>query len=167
MPVPAGGTDEPVDLPGWAPTVQQVADYVPHRTLTRSVSSTTASQDAYQFSFDESTVPTGDVVQRLIADGVAWIASRLVPLNLASSSAARVAVTLYAAAAVERGWPDDDSSLQRATDMEKRLDAMLAALTASNTSANEADGVAAYPPPVMPVWNFPPADRRWDCNRYF
>jgi hypothetical protein len=153
--------------PDWAPGRSRVAAYVPHRTLVRSIDSTIESQDGYAFTFDSTTVPNGVTVSRLIADGVDWITAVLVPLNTASQPLAALLAALHAAISVERSWPDDDTSLQRANDMEKRLDGMLVALTASNAAANTAAGVAAYPPPVMPQWSFPPADWRWDYNRYF
>lgn len=150
MPIPAGlGTPE---LPDWAPSRGNVADYVPHRTLKQAASATTGSEDVYYLTFDEDTRPTGYAVDRLIADGVAWVTSRVTPLNEASYGTARLIATLYAAAAVERSWPHDDQSLQRANDMERRMDALLAGLVVSNDDAND----GGPPDALLPVYSFPP-----------
>lgn len=157
----------PVPTSGWTPTKANVADYVPHRTLTRAESSTTAGEDTYQLTFSETTRPTGDAVDRLVADGVAWVSARVRPMHPASQDSARVAATLYAAAAVERGWPEDESALQRANDLEKRADTLLAALVVSNDAANAGDADAETVDVVLPSWSFPAADVRYDSVGYF
>jgi hypothetical protein len=125
--------------PAWAPGRSRVAAYVPHRTLVRSTTSTTASADTYELTFSDETRPTGAQVDRLIADGVDWVTAQVTPLNVRSQPVAALVAALWAAVAVERSWPNDDQSLQRANDMEKRLDSMLAALIASNLVANGED----------------------------
>lgn len=152
--------------PAWAPGRSRPAAYVPHRTLVRNLASTVESADGFAWTWDSTTTPPGTTVDRLIADGIAWVSARVTPMNVVSQDAAAVIVSIFAAAAVERGWPDDDSSLQRANDLEKRMDILLADLVASNTAANTQAGVT-YPAAINPVWSFPPADRRWDDSRYF
>ncbi|MEU8334804.1 hypothetical protein [Micromonospora tulbaghiae] len=131
-----------------------MADYVPHRTLKQATSATTGSSDVYYLTFDDDTRPTGWAVDRLIGDGVAWVTSRVTPLHPSSEGTARVVATLYAAAAVERGWLHDDQSLQRATDMERRMDALLAGLVVSNDDANGGGGSGGELPPLF---SFPAA----------
>jgi hypothetical protein len=150
--------------PTWLPGRSRVAAYVPHRTLARSVTSTIESADTYQFTFDSTTVPDGVTVSRLIADGAAWVRSRVYPMNVGSEEAAGVCTALFAAAMVERSWPDDDQSLQRANDLERRLDVMLTDLVAANLAANTGSNTGI---PVSPVWSFPQPDLRWDYDRYF
>ncbi|WP_433730997.1 hypothetical protein ACQP2Y_21555 [Actinoplanes sp. CA-051413] len=152
--------------PTWTPGRSRVANYVPHRTLARSTASIVDSQDEYALTFDQTTRPSGLMVDRLIADGVAWVTSRVYPLNERVQDAASVIVALYCAAAVERSWPNDDQSLQRANDMEKRLDLLMADLIAANGSANDEDGTT-IPSAVMPYWSFPPADTRLDYPTYW
>lgn len=154
--------------PTWAPGRSRVANYVPHRTLARSVASIISSQDTYALTFDGTTRPTGLMVDRLINDGVAWVTSRVYPMNVRVEQAAAVVAALYAAAAIERGWPNDEQSLQRANDMEKRLDALMADLVKANGDANTADGGSSYPvAAAMPTWSFPPPDLRYDDARYW
>lgn len=155
MPVPAGG--DFVDAPEWWPTRDKVADYVPHRTLARQESNTTEGEDVYQLTFDADTRPNGATVDRLIGDGIAYVAGRVTPLHESSQATAAVVATLYAAAAVERGWPHDDQSLQRANDMEKRMTDMLAGLIAANDRANQDDGTTPDPAKLLPVYSFPRA----------
>lgn len=154
--------------PTWAPGRSRVANYVPHRTLVRSTGSVIASQDGYEFTFTSDTRPSGVQVDRLIADGVDWVTAMVNPLNTKSQAACALLAALWAAVAVERSWPDDEQSLQRANDMEKRLDTMLAGVIKANTDANAADG-STYPPvtAVSPVWSFPPPDLRYDDARYW
>lgn len=141
MPIPAGPDPTAPTVPDWAPPVDQVAVYVPHRTLVRAEDSSVESDDSYLLTFGPTTLPTDTQVDQLIADGAAWVAAQVSPMNSVSESAAAVCAALYAAAAVERGWPTDDQSLQRANDIEKRLDTLLAALVKSNDAANGADDI--------------------------
>src|SRR5689334_15543430 len=131
MPVPAGGGDEELD-PSWRPSLAQVAAYVPHRTLVRSDASTQESDDTYQFTFDQTTIPTDDQVQSLIGDGCAWVSARVSPMATASETLASAVAALLVAAWIERSWPNDDQALQRANDMEKRVDLLMKDLVTLN-----------------------------------
>lgn len=153
--------------PTWLPGRSRVAAYVPHRTLARSVTSTTESADSYQFTFDSTTIPSGVVVDRLITDGADWVSAIVAPMNVKSQPLAALVCALWAAIAVERSWPDSDTSLQRANDMEKQLNTMLAQLKAANAANNQTDGTDSVPPALAPRWSFPCADLRWDYSRYF
>jgi hypothetical protein len=170
MPLPGGASDPALSgVPSWAPSVQQVADYIPHRTLTKVPVGITGDDDVYELTFDDTTRPSGSACSRLIGDGCAWVASRVSPLHAVSQPTARVIATLVTAATIERGWPHDDSSLQRALDLEKRADIMLASLLVSNMAAwDDSDNNPDTPElPVMPQWSFPPADCRYDSARYW
>lgn len=163
-----GGLGSP-ELPDWAPTNEAVADYVPHRTLSLAPAGITEGEDVYKYVFDDNTRPTGMQVDRLIGNAVAWVSARLSPLHPTMQAAAGVAATLMAAASVERSWPNDDQSLQRANDMEKRLDVLMADLVVSNTAANaDIDGdPTTINPAVLPMWSFDPPDLRFSDSRYF
>ncbi len=151
--------------PAWTPSRSKVATYVPHRTLARSLSSTTASQDQHQFTFDNTTTPTGGQADALIVDAVAWIAARVPKLTTVHHDLARAAAALLAAAWIERSWPNDDQSLQRANDMEKRVDLLVADLVgASNTETGSGDFGLDI---AHPVFSFPAADPRYDDARYW
>ena len=152
--------------PTWTPGRSRVANYLPHRTLVRDLSTTTGSQDVLLMSWDSTTTPTGVQVDRLIADGVAYIGSRLAPVHVNSEQAASVLVCLYAAAMIERSWPQDDQALQRANDLDKRMDMMLKDLVDANNASNGTDdfGIDVA---HMPYWSFPAADVRYDDARYW
>ena len=167
MPIPSGPGQ--AELPDWAPTGYDVAAYVPHRTLVRAESSTTQGEDTYRYSFDETTRPSTDQISRLIADNVAYVSLRLVPFAVSSEGAAAAIVSVLTAAACERGWPEDEYALQRANDLEKRADLMLAGLILANDLSNhdgDADGEDDRSS-VLPVFSFPPADPRYDHAGYF
>lgn len=150
--------------PTWQPGRSRVAAYVPHRTLARSTSTVIDSQDQYALTFDSTTNPSGTVVDALIVDAVAWVAARVTPLHTTMYDLARAVAALLAAAWVERSWPNDDQSLQRANDMEKRADAMLSNLVDANAAAAE---TGEYGIDIAPLWQFPAADCRWDYPTYW
>jgi hypothetical protein len=152
--------------PTWWPGRSRVAAYIPHRTLQRSVSNTIGSQDEYEMTFGSQTIPTGIVCDRLIADGAAWVTALVTPLATTSEPLASLLCALHAAIAIERSWPDDDQSLQRANDMEKQLNTMLAQLIAANgVSTSTGDyGLDIAP---APAYSFPCADPRWDYPTYW
>ncbi len=165
MPQPGSGSD----LPAWAPGVSQVADYIPHRTLARVPVALTGADDTYRLTFDTTTRPTGEQAARLLADAVAYVSSRVAPLHATSQSAAGTLCKILCALWIERSWPQDDSSLERARDMEKTFTDMLAGLIASNTQAWADDDQDQTTPdqPVSAYWSFPPADPRWDSPAYW
>lgn len=150
--------------PTWLPGRSRVANYLPERTLERSVSSIRESDDTFDLTFTSNTVPSGVMVDRLIADGGSWVAGRVPNLSAGLFDSASVIVALYAAAAVERGSPVDDVSLQRANDLEKRMDALMKDLIAANSSATQTPDLGIA---VAPVWSFPCPDRRWDYSGYW
>ncbi len=150
--------------PTWTPGRSRVAAYVPHRTLARSLTSITASADEYVYTFDGMTTPPGTAVDRLIADAVAWVSARVSPMHDSMAGLASAIVALLAAAWIERSWPHDDQSLQRANDMEKRADSMLAGLVDANAASG---GTGEFGIDLAPVWSFPPADPRWDSPSYW
>jgi hypothetical protein len=153
MPGIAGDGSQGAGLPSWAPTRDNVADYVPHRTLKRAETSTVESGDVYRLTFDEDTRPNGDTVDRLIGDGLTYVTGRVSPVPTGLQATASLIATLYAASAVERSWPHDEQSLQRANDMEKRMDNLLAGIIAANDAAGATvEVIAAYNFPAPVPW---------------
>lgn len=150
VPLPSAG------WPPWSPGRSRVANYVPHRTL--AVDSTT-----HELTFTSTTRPTGVMVDRLIADGVAWVVARTGALADALHDQGAVAAALWAAAAVERGYPDeDDDALRRADQLQKLAESARADLIAANAAAGE--------PPVdagsalLPRFAYPDPPRWGDLN---
>ncbi len=153
--------------PAWTPGRSRVAAYIPHRTLVRAPA-LTGNKDAYQFTFDSTTTPDGVVVERLIADSVAVVASRIAPMHASSEDLAGALAALRTAVWVERSWPKDDQSLQRANDMEKQFNTELAALIKANQAAvDDEQGTVDGFDVVFPQFSFPPADPRWDSANYW
>jgi hypothetical protein len=150
--------------PTWTPGRSNVAAYVPHRTLSRSLSSTVGSADEYVFTFDQTTTPPGTAVDRLIADAVARVSARVSPMQAGMHALARAVASLMAAVWVERSWPQDDQALQRANDMEKQANLMLADLASANAAEGE---TGEYGIDVVPYWSFPAADPRYDDASYW
>jgi hypothetical protein len=149
--------------PTWTPGRSHVAAYVPHRTLARSVSSTVGAEDEYVFGFDQTTTPPGSAVDRLIVDAVARVTARATNLQPSMFDLARATASLMAAVWVERSWPQDDQALNRANDMEKQANQLLADLIAANDEING----TSYGLDAAPVWSFPSPDPRYDNPLYW
>lgn len=140
--------------PTWLPGRSRVANHIPNRTLARNPGTYTASGDDYQLTFDSTTRPSGVQVDRLIADAGNWIATVIPDLAEANYDAASTCAAVWAAAAVERGWPNDDTSLPRARDLQALAEQMRADLVRANTATTGTD--PADPGSVLlPVWSFP------------
>ncbi|GAA0494785.1 hypothetical protein Ade02nite_19730 [Paractinoplanes deccanensis] len=152
--------------PTWLPGRSRVANYVTHRTLARNPAAIVNSQAQYVLTFDSTTTPTGIQADAIIADMGSWVAMRVAPLPAAMHDVARTVTALAAAAAIERQFKADEDSLQRANDMERRMEALLADLV---DAANTSNGTDDYGVDVahLPVYSFPPADCRWDSPSYW
>jgi hypothetical protein len=142
--------------PTWTPGRSRVANYVPGRTL---VPAAGGANTAVR-TFDSTTNPPGIVVDRLIADAVAWVltATGTVDPSLHDMAAATAAV--WAAAMVEQGYPDRDAATkQTSADTAAALLAQartmrddLARANAAVSGTNPNDPAAA----LLPRWSFPP-----------
>lgn len=142
--------------PTWLPGRSRVAAHIPNRTLARNPATYVASGDAYALTFDSTTRPSGVAVSRLIADAAAWIASAVPTVAESLYDMAGTCAAIWAAAAVERGWPDDDSSLARARDLQALAEKMRADLVRANTAETGTDP-ADPGSGLLPVYSFPDA----------
>lgn len=153
MPIPAGGSG--TTLPDWAPDLTHVASYVPGRTL---VVSTVDGSNVEVFTFDNSTRPTSGQVIVFIGDAVAWVQSMIGPtLDPSLSALATAVAAVWAAAAVERGYPERESANEKdaqvtAAALFKQADDMLAKLAARN-DVLVGENPAVFE--VAPVFSFP------------
>ncbi len=152
-------------MPLWAPTLAQVADYVPWRTLTRAESSTVESEDTYQGTFTATTRPDDAAVTRLIANACARVLARVGTLAAALEGAATTVSALLCASWIERSWPEDQDAQTRADALQKEAELMLSELAKANDAASYTGDYGIET--VNPVWSFPPADCRWDYPTYF
>ena len=156
MPVLAGGSG--TTLPDWAPDLTHVASYVPGRTLVVSV---VDGSNTELMTFDSTTRPTSGQVSILIGDAVSWVQSRTGPaIDASLYGLATAAAAVWAAAAVERGFPERQSDTRKdaittADDLFKQAQNMLDQLAARN------DVLIGENPEVFelaPVWSFPRAE---------
>lgn len=130
--------------PTWTPGRTRVANYIPGRTLARDV-------ETHQLTFDSTTLPTGVMVDRLIADAVAWVTSKVSPIDAALYDMASACAAIWAAAAVERGYPaqEQEQSLQRARDLQALVERMIGDLAAGNQNPDSPGAV------LLPIYSFP------------
>jgi hypothetical protein len=138
--------------PTWTPGRSRVANYIPSRTLARNPATYKASGDSYALTFDSTTRPNGVQVDRLIADAVAWLGVANLAASLYDKAAACCAI--WAAAAVERGWPDGDESLRRAEQLQELAEKMRAEIIAANT-AETGENPQNPGSTLLPIYSFP------------
>lgn len=141
--------------PTWRPGRSRVANYVPNRTLGRDV-------ETHALTFDSTTLPTGVVVDRLIADAVATILARTGDVDTSLDEAAGACAAVMAACAVERGYPalSQERSLTRAQDLCKQARQMLDDLVVANQRPDDPGSVGA----LSPVYSFPASVPWGDTN---
>jgi hypothetical protein len=133
----------------WAPSLRQVAGYVP----TRTVPVDTPGSMTPLGTFDATTVPNDEAVSQIAQDAAAWVAANAgaeidpALYDMASSTAA-----VRAAAFVELAYPtrDWDASVYEA--LLKQANDMLAELRTANASAGETTPGAGA---LLPVGSFP------------
>lgn len=147
MPIPAGPSPT---LPDWAPTREQVAAYIPRRTL---VGTTDGYGEALGV-FDTSTYPTGVQVDSLISDACNWVLLATGTLDATLETSAAVVAAKYVAAYVELGYPDNRDDL---SDVKWLLEAAAAdrkALADANIALTSQDP-ATDADDVLPEFSFP------------
>jgi hypothetical protein len=142
----------PAAAVGWRPELWHVADYVPGRTLVGAV-------DGYGNAlntFTADTHPNDGTVQRLITAGCAWVATRVGTVAVDLTETARSAAAMWAAAQVERGYPDNDKEASDAAELFRQAAALRDDLHAANlaeTGEDPDDPSSA----LLPVFAFPDA----------
>lgn len=165
------GADAPEDLvfvepapepggPTWTPTRQRVAAYVPSRPLVP----TPDGRNLDLGTWTDETRPTGSQADTMIRDAVNWVLDATGTLHETLGQSANACSAVRAAAFIELGYPERDSTGKGVANttsdrLFKQADAMLLALVGRNKALTGADGDdpdAAFE--VMPVYSFPPAD---------
>lgn len=136
--------------PLWTPGRSRVANYVPARTLS-------VDAETHEMTFSSTTRPTGVQVDRLIRDAAGWVQLRVGVVDTSLHEQASTVSAIWAAAAVERGWPDDANpteSLRRADQLQQQADRFRDDLARANDAIvgpNPTDPAAA----LLPVYAFP------------
>jgi hypothetical protein len=140
----------PAAAVSWRPELWQVADYIPGRTLVGAV-------DGYGNAlntFDNTTHPTGDQVQRLITAACAWVTLKTGLVDDSLTESARDVAALRAAGMAEQGYPDNRDDLNtsaallaQATQMRDDLARANEAVTGQDPEDPEAH--------LLPVYSFP------------
>lgn len=167
MPIPAGPPDElDIDLPDWTPPREDVADYVPGRTLANATVGVSTFARPRK-TFDDTTDPDGDQVDRLIVGAVNWVTVKTGPTIAASlAQNARDTAAVYTAALIERGYPRNAGDLDTANALYAQAVDMRADLVKANEALTGQDPVDPAAS-VMPVWYFPPPETSLDDTTFF
>lgn len=139
--------------PMWTPGRSRVANYLPGRTLVRE-----AGANVPQWTFNSSTNPPGVVVDRLIADAVAWVTAAAGSIAESLYDTAATVAAIFAASNVELSYPDRDTTVKGtsrnvAEDLYRRAKGMRDDLVRANAAAGETPGGGA----LLPVYSFPAA----------
>lgn len=136
--------------PTWLPGRSRVANYVPGRTLS-------VAADTHELTFSSTTRPSGVQIDRLIADAAAWVLAATGDVDDSLHDTASVVAALRAAAAVERGYPEQDqvdAALRRADALDRSAERMRTDLVAANTAivgTNPTSPAAG----LLPIYSFP------------
>jgi hypothetical protein len=144
----------------WRPNLARVAAYVPSRTL--AVDDTSGTP---QLIFDDTTRPTGEQVDRIIDDAVAWVTAGTGDLDAGVYSAATGTAALRAAGFVEITWPIRPEDTNTGQALLTQADAALKALAARNealTGVNPDDPDAVFEVAYSPACGYRYADCRYD-----
>jgi hypothetical protein len=142
--------DDSFDLPPWAPSRDQVADYVPNRTLQAGRN----QPGTAQLTFNDSTRPTGQQVDRLIVDACAWITTVTGPVDESLWKMAGATAAVWTAAAVERTYPTRQGDITTVDSLTALANQMRTDLQRANEAitGDDPDDPLAH---LLPVWNFP------------
>ncbi len=143
----------------WRPELWDVAAYVPRRTLVGAVDGYGNALD----TFDQTTLPRGAVVWRLISDACAWVLLTTGAVDTTLADAAKACAAIRAAALVEAGYPDNRDDLTNADTLLKQAEQMRKDLAAANTALG-VDDPATTADDLLPVWSFPAAPSYGDCD---
>jgi hypothetical protein len=136
----------------WRPDAWHVADYIPGRTLVGAV-------DGYGNAlntFTGDTHPPLGTVQRLITAGCAWVGARVANVDSTLTDLARAAAACWAAAQVERGYPDNSKETADAAELFRQANALRDDLQRANeaVTGEDPEDPQAH---LMPVYSFPNA----------
>jgi hypothetical protein len=148
----------------WTPSRSRVAGYCPGRTL---VPATDGSNTAI-LTFDDTTFPTGVQVDQFARDAAAWVLVDTGPVHATLYDMAQATAAVYAAACVERGYPERQAAnraeaITTADDLFKQADGMRTDLARANhalTGTDPEDPVAQ----LVPLWAFPPPSKWGDLD---
>lgn len=144
LPDPAPATASAYD-----PTLTQVADYIPGRTLTYL----TPGVEEYLGTFTADTTPSDEQVGRLIRSAVNTVTSRIGVVQDVLADRARDVVACLTAAYVELAFPVRAADLNTYDKLSALAEAKLAALAESNLALGATPtGLATA---LLPVWSYP------------
>jgi hypothetical protein len=140
-----------VPLPTWAPTLPDVANYVPRRTVVGAADGYGAPVN----TFDTTTHPTAAIATGLITDACNWVLAKTGPVDASLTGMALATAAVRTAGMVELTYPDNRDDLSTAETLLRQADEMRTDLAAANeavTGGNPEDPQAH----LMPVYSFPP-----------
>jgi hypothetical protein len=135
----------------WAPTVADVARYIPTRTR----DTTTPGSDALLGTFGPNTTPTDSQAQSIIDDAVGSVVAAVgelpaaPPADIEIYSQARVAAAFRAAADIEMAYPNRDADVALAVLLGQRADKALATLVTA------LQVLVGGPVDLLPSWQMP------------
>jgi hypothetical protein len=129
-----------------------VATYVPARTLS-------TVDGTHQRTFTAETNPNADHVTSLVDDACAWVLVATGPISASLETMAAATAAVYAAAGVERGFPDRDADVdtaqrlyEQALAMRSDLDVANRALSGEDTTDSAGAVQVLYGFPTPPTW---------------
>lgn len=144
MPIPAG----PTAAAAWAPSLPQVATYVPERTVTL----TTPGEESALNTFSDDTTPTSAQVTDFITAAVRHVQMKVgASIDATLYDAATAAAAMRTAGLVELSYPVRDGDLNVGDRWIKLADDAIEQIRTANADPT----AGTRPDPLLPVYSFP------------
>lgn len=129
----------------WAPSLTEVGSRCPTKTRDQ----TEAGDDTLLGTFNDRTVPTGDMAQPLVNGAVAVVAEAVGAIGAALYDLAKDAAAWRAAADIELAYPQRDGDIKIYEQLDRRAKLALDRLIAA------ADDTGAGTDATLPQWSMP------------
>jgi hypothetical protein len=130
----------------WAPSLAQVATYVPWLTVSKSA----PGSQVYLYTFSSDTIPDNGAAQLHINDAATIVGSMVTTLPVSIEPLATIAAALLAASTLATAYPRDLDNDDAATLLAARYAAALKALLEAADNAG-ASAVSAQPVLIAPL----------------
>jgi hypothetical protein len=145
VPIPAGDAS----LTPWAPTLDQVASYIPERTLATTVPGVEEALN----TFTADTTPTDAQANDFISVAIRYVQMKVgATIDPTLYTDAAAAAAMRAAGLIELAYPTRDGDLNVGDRWLKLADDAIADLRTVNS-----DPTASTPDALVPVYSFPAA----------
>lgn len=133
----------------WQPSLPEVADYIPTRTVPTGV-----GEQQPVGTFNQNTTPNDASAARIAAAATAYVAAKTGTVADTLTDMARAVAATRAAGLIELAYPERDADVNTATQLLETSETALTALVEANTAAG--GGAPGSASQLLSLHNFPP-----------